>query len=74
MGVATLATTCERLIAGGRPSSEPVAVIERATRPDQRVTIGTLADIADTAERLAVRNPAVIVVGPVVRALQGGSP
>ena len=41
MGVATLASTCEQLIAGGRPSSEPVAVIERATWPDERITIGT---------------------------------
>ena len=73
MGVATLESTCEQLIAGGRPSSEPVAVIERATWPDERITIGTLADIAETAERIGVRNPAVVVIGPVVRALQGGS-
>lgn len=73
MGVATLAGTCEQLIAGGRPSSEPVAVIERATWPDERITLGTLADIAETAEQRAVRHPAVVVVGPVVRALRGGS-
>ncbi|MDE2989507.1 MAG: uroporphyrinogen-III C-methyltransferase [Chloroflexota bacterium] len=71
MGIATLPTTCERLIAAGRPSSEPVAVIERATWPDERITMGTLADIADTAERVGARNPAVVVVGPVVRALRG---
>ena len=73
MGVATLTTTCEQLIAGGRPASEPVAVIERATWPDQRLTVGTLADIAETAEQRTVRNPAVVVVGPVVRALRGNS-
>ena len=73
MGVATLATTSARLIAEGRAPTEPVAVIEWATWPDQRITVGTLADIADTAERLTVRNPAVVVVGPVVRALPGGS-
>ena len=71
MGIATLPTICERLIAAGRPSSEPVAVIERATWPEERVISGTLADIADTAERIGVRNPAVVVVGPVVRALRG---
>ncbi|MCY4113919.1 MAG: uroporphyrinogen-III C-methyltransferase [Chloroflexi bacterium] len=73
MGVATLKSTCEQLIAAGRPSSEPVAVIERATWPDQRITLGTLADIAGTAERIGVSNPAVVVVGAVVRALPGGS-
>ena len=71
MGIATLPTICERLIAAGRPMSEPVAVIERATWPEERVISGTLADIADTAERIGVRNPAVVVVGPVVRALRG---
>ena len=73
MGVATLPMTCEQLIAGGRPLSEPVAVVERATLPDERVTVGTLADIAGTAEQRAVRHPAVVVVGPVVRALRGNS-
>jgi len=73
MGIATLRTTCKRLIAAGRPVSEPVAVIERATWPDERITMGTLADIAETAERIGVRNPAVVVVGPVVRALRGDS-
>ena len=33
--------------------------------------MGTLAEIADTAERIGVRNPAVVVVGPVVWALRG---
>ena len=73
MGVATLPTTCEQLVAAGRPSSEPVAVIERATWPEERITLGTLADIAETAERIGVGSPAVVVVGSVVRALRGGS-
>ena len=73
MGVATLPTTCEQLIAGGRSPATPVGVIERATWPDQRITLGTLADIAETAEKRAVRHPAVVVVGPVVRALRGDS-
>ena len=73
MGVATLATTSARLMDEGRMPTEPVAVIERATWPDERITVGTLADIADTAEKIGVRNPAVVVVGPVVRSLRGVS-
>ncbi len=73
MGVATLATTTARLMAEGRRPTEPVAVIEWATWPDERVTLGTLADIADTARRIGVRNPAVVVVGPVVGALRDDS-
>ena len=59
---------------GGRPTRWrpraplhlPVAVIERGFPPDQRVTLGTLADIADRAAEVGVENPAVVVVGDVV--------
>jgi uroporphyrinogen III methyltransferase / synthase len=65
MGVRQLAQIAERLIAGGRPDSEPAAVIERGTLPDQRVASGTLATIASVVEEQAVRAPAIILVGPV---------
>ena len=65
MGVGRLAEIAERLVAHGRPGSEPVAVVERGTRPDQRVTRGTLETIARRAREREVTNPAVIVVGAV---------
>jgi uroporphyrin-III C-methyltransferase/precorrin-2 dehydrogenase/sirohydrochlorin ferrochelatase len=43
-----------------------VAVIEDGWLPTQRVTTGTLDTIADRAEAIGVRAPAVIVVGDVV--------
>ncbi|MEZ5093879.1 uroporphyrinogen-III C-methyltransferase [Nocardioides sp.] len=64
-GVGRLAEIAERLVAHGRPGSEPVAVVERGTRPDQRVTRGTLETIARRAREREVTNPAVIVVGAV---------
>lgn len=67
MGVGTLRETAAHLVGAGRDPGTPVAVIERGTLPDQRTTIGTLADIADQAAAVGVRNPAVIVVGEVVR-------
>ena len=67
MGVSMLRGTARDLVAQGRPQSCPVAIIERGFLPDQRVTIGTLADIADLAQSRGVRSPAVIVVGDVVR-------
>jgi uroporphyrin-III C-methyltransferase/precorrin-2 dehydrogenase/sirohydrochlorin ferrochelatase len=67
MGVGRLAASTAALLAAGRPSSCPVAVIERGFLPDQRVTFGTLADIAETARAAGVENPAVVVVGDVVR-------
>lgn len=67
MGVAQLAETSRHLLEHGRPASTPVAVIERGFAPDQRTTFGTLATIADIARSREVSNPAVVVVGDVVR-------
>ena len=66
MGVSTLRDTTRILMDHGRPGTCPVAIIERGFLPDQRVTVGTLADIADTALFRRVRSPAVVVVGDVV--------
>jgi uroporphyrinogen III methyltransferase/synthase len=66
MGVRQLATIADRLIAAGRAPSEPAAVVERGTLPDQRVVTGTLATISSLAAGEGVRAPALIVVGPVV--------
>ncbi|GAA3978652.1 precorrin-4 C(11)-methyltransferase [Thermobifida alba] len=44
----------------------PVAVVAHATRPDELVLRGTLADIADQVEAAGLRKAAVILVGPAV--------
>ncbi len=67
MGVGRLARSTRSLLDAGRPASCPVAIIERGFAPDQRVTFGTLADIAARAATAGVENPAVVVVGEVVR-------
>lgn len=41
----------------------PVAVVYRASRPDQVVLRGTLADIADQVEAAGLRQAAIILVG-----------
>ena len=66
MGVAKIRDHAASLVAHGRAPSSPVAIVERGTLPDQRTTVGTLADIADLAAARGVRSPAVVVVGPVV--------
>jgi uroporphyrin-III C-methyltransferase len=66
MGVAQLPALVAELTRGGRSTSMPVGIIERAYSPDQRVTIATLETIVDTAAREKVANPAIIVVGDVV--------
>ncbi|MFA5123603.1 uroporphyrinogen-III C-methyltransferase [Zavarzinia sp.] len=67
MGVHHMAGIAERLIAGGRSPAEPVAVITDASLPSQRVVEATLATAAATIATEAVRAPAMIVIGEVVR-------
>jgi len=55
----------ERLMAGGRRSEEPVAVISKATTAEQRVVVSTLGEIAEAA--IGIEAPSIVVVGEVVR-------
>ncbi len=65
MAVRGLPEIAEALIAAGRPSREPVAVVEAGTLPGQRTVTGTLETIAETARRRQIRAPAITVVGAV---------
>ncbi|MFF1832028.1 uroporphyrinogen-III C-methyltransferase [Paenarthrobacter sp. NPDC058040] len=67
MGVAQLRESAGALAASGLPLDTPVGIVENGYLPQQRVTIGTLETIADQAEAVGVANPAVIVIGDVVR-------
>lgn len=44
----------------------PVAVVYRASQPDELVVRGTIADIADAVETAGLRQAAVILVGPAL--------
>ena len=67
MAVGTLPHVAHVLADGERGGDCPVAIVEDGFGPGQRVTFGTLATIAARAAARRVRNPAVIVVGDVVR-------
>jgi uroporphyrin-III C-methyltransferase/precorrin-2 dehydrogenase/sirohydrochlorin ferrochelatase len=67
MAVGGLRWTTTLLVEHGRSAHSPVAIIERGFAPDQRVTLGTVATIADLAVERGVESPAVVVVGDVVR-------
>ena len=69
MGVARLRSLEHDLAAVGYEPSTPVAVIERATHADERVTVATLSTIASIAAAAGIQSPAVIVVGAVVHAM-----
>jgi uroporphyrinogen III methyltransferase/synthase len=65
MGVKRLPAIAKSLRAGGRPASEPAAVIERGTLPGQRVVSGTLETIAQVAAEAGIRAPAISLFGAV---------
>jgi uroporphyrin-III C-methyltransferase / precorrin-2 dehydrogenase / sirohydrochlorin ferrochelatase len=66
MGLAGLATMCRSLIEHGCPANHPIAVIQEGTTQNQRVLIGTLADIPNRVEQAEMTPPTLIIVGTVV--------
>jgi uroporphyrin-III C-methyltransferase/precorrin-2 dehydrogenase/sirohydrochlorin ferrochelatase len=70
MGVQNLPAIAQVLRENGRADDTPVAVVQDGSLPGEKVTVATLADIAEVAKDAGVRAPAVIVVGGVVAQLR----
>ena len=60
-----------RLLDAGRPPQEAVAIVSKASTPEQRVLETTLADCLGDAEGSGIEPPALLVVGEVVRLRAG---
>ena len=65
MGLHNLPAIVAKLLAHGRSPNTPVAVIHQGTTQQQATVTGTLADIVERS--IAIKAPALIVVGDVVR-------
>ena len=65
MAVARIEQFADALIAGGRPSDTPVAVVQEGTLRSQRVLRADLATVAARVDEEDIRPPAIIVIGPV---------
>jgi len=65
MGVSGAARIQQELLTG-LPASTPVAVIQRASLPDQRHAVTTLGELDATIAREQLASPSVIVVGDVI--------
>lgn len=63
LSVAHIAAVVTELREGGYPEDTPVAVIYRATWPDELVLQGTLADIAQKVKQAKLQVHAIILVG-----------
>ncbi len=65
MGVGELETLRARLTDEGCPASTPFALVENGSREEQRVVIGQLDDLPQTARHHGVRSPALLILGEV---------
>ncbi|MBF0471784.1 MAG: uroporphyrinogen-III C-methyltransferase [Gammaproteobacteria bacterium] len=67
MGLRGLAVICEQLIAHGLSPQLPIALVQQATTPKQRVFTGTLATMPEKIAGEEVKPPTLIIVGEVVK-------
>ena len=67
MGLTTFSAIARELIARGRPADTPAMAVRWGTRPDQETLTGTLATLPGLIEQRAMKPPATIIVGEVVR-------
>ena len=67
MGVHNVGHIAQALIAAGRPSDTPAAMVQMAFWPGQEIVVGTLATINEDVRRARIEAPATLVIGEVVR-------
>jgi uroporphyrin-III C-methyltransferase/precorrin-2 dehydrogenase/sirohydrochlorin ferrochelatase len=66
MGLTGLPIICKQLVKHGLAATTPIAMVQSATTPQQKVVTGTLEDIQQKAKAADIRPPALIIVGSVV--------
>jgi uroporphyrinogen III methyltransferase/synthase len=63
MAMGNLDKIVERLIACGKNADTPVAVVQDATLPGQKLAKGILKDIDSICKREGVSSPAIVIIG-----------
>jgi precorrin-4/cobalt-precorrin-4 C11-methyltransferase len=63
LSVSMMEEVAGELMAGGYPEDTPVAVVEKATWPGERIVRGRLADIARRIREAGMKKTAMILVG-----------
>ncbi len=66
MGLVGLEKISQELIAHGQRPDMPVALISKGTTPEQKVLVGTLADIASKVTQYEIHAPTLTIIGEVV--------
>jgi uroporphyrin-III C-methyltransferase/precorrin-2 dehydrogenase/sirohydrochlorin ferrochelatase len=67
MGLSGISHISEELVAHGMSSDTPIALIEKGTRPEQKVYTSTLAEIADVITNNSISAPTLTIIGDVVK-------
>ena len=68
MGKTVAGAVAARLAEAGLAAATPAAVVENASRNDESIFGGTLADLARLGDRHDITGPVLIVIGEAVRA------
>ena len=66
MGLSNTPHLCKGFMERGADPDLPVAVIDKGTRPDQKVVIATVSTLCDELKDANLEGPAMIIVGTVV--------
>ena len=66
MGMSKLAQIVELFEKEGK-SETPIAIIQNGTREEEKIGVATMASIEKEVERQELTNPAIIIIGEVVR-------
>lgn len=67
MGLVGLEQICQNLIAHGQRKDMPIALISKGTTAEQKIVVGTLADIHQKVQQHQIVAPTLTIIGEVVR-------
>ena len=67
MGLVGLRTICEQLIGHGMAASMPAAIVQQGTTANQKVVIGTVAELPDLVDKHKLVAPTLTIIGNVVK-------
>jgi uroporphyrin-III C-methyltransferase/precorrin-2 dehydrogenase/sirohydrochlorin ferrochelatase len=66
MGLRNIEALTREFVARGADADLPAAIVDNATRPNQRVVVGTLGTLAAKARAAELSGPSIIIIGTVV--------
>jgi uroporphyrin-III C-methyltransferase / precorrin-2 dehydrogenase / sirohydrochlorin ferrochelatase len=66
MGLRNVEALTRAFVARGADADLPAAIVDNATRPNQRVVVGTLGTLAAKSRAAELSGPSIIIIGTVV--------